>query len=123
MFLTLSGKVKKGKRQGKKLGFPTINIAVPNSIKKKQWGVYFSLIKIKEKFYPGITHLGPTKTFSLKGATCETHLLTLRQDLYNKTVEKKLIFRFREVERFPSIAELQKQIKKDIKDAKKFFGL
>ncbi len=123
LFLTLKGKVKPGRKQGKKLGFPTINIAVSSAVKKNQWGIYFSLVKIGDKIYPGITHLGPAKTFSLSRATCETHLLTLKDNLYGKTVEKKLIFKVREVEKFPNAAKLKKQIKKDIKFARKFFGL
>ncbi|OGY47018.1 MAG: hypothetical protein A3J62_00535 [Candidatus Buchananbacteria bacterium RIFCSPHIGHO2_02_FULL_38_8] len=122
-FLVITGKVKAGKKKGRKLGFPTINIAVPKSIKKSDWGIYFSLVKIGNSLYPGVTHLGPPKTFSFWRATCETYLLTLKQDLYNKKVEKRLIFRFREVEQFPTINKLRKQIKKDIKAARKFFGL
>ena len=123
MFLTIKGKVKAGKRRGRKLGFPTINIPVPKKIKKKDWGIYFSLVRIGDKIYPGVTHLGPVKTFSLRPATCETHLLAVRHNLYHRLVEKRLIFRFREVERFPSIRQLKIQIKKDIKAARKFFGL
>lgn len=123
MFLTLKGKVQGGKKKGKKLGFPTINIAIPRSVKKNQWGIYFSLVRIGDKLYPGVTHLGPVKTFSLFRKTCETHLLTLKTDLYNKTVEKKLIFKFREIEKFPNVVALKKAIKKDIKAARKFFGL
>ena len=105
------------------MGFSTINIPVPKSLKSKSWGIYFSLVKIGEKIYPGVTHLGPVKTFSLRPPTCETHLLTVKSNLYNKTVEKKLIFRFREVERFPSIRQLKKQIKKDIQMARRYFGI
>lgn len=122
-FLVLRGKVRAGRGQGRQLGFPTINIAVPSWIKKDQWGIYFSLIKIGGKIYPGVTHLGPPKTFRLNKATCETHLFILKTDLYGKSVEKKLIFKFRDVERFPTVAKLRKQIKKDIKAAKRFFGI
>lgn len=122
-FLVLAGRVKTGKKLGKKLGFPTINIAVSKAVKKNQWGIYFSLIKIAGKFYAGVTHLGPPKTFSLSRATCETHLLSFRGDLYGKPVEKRLLFKFREVERFPNVAKLKKQIRRDVRAAKKFFGI
>ncbi|MFA5022369.1 MAG: riboflavin kinase [Patescibacteria group bacterium] len=121
--IVLKGKVKVGRKQGQRLGFPTINIAVSRLIKKDQWGIYFSLVKIGSKIYPGVTHLGPPKTFSLTHATCETHLFTVGGDFYGKTVEKRLILKFREVKKFDKISELKKQIKEDIKDAKKFFGL
>lgn len=73
--------------------------------------------------YPGVTHLGPVKTFSLRRRTCETFLLTLRRDLYGATVEKKLLFKFRDIEKFPTAKALKKQITNDIRAAKKFFGL
>ena len=123
MFITITGRVKAGKNRGKKLGFPTINISVPKKIKKNQLGVYYSLVKIGDRFYPGITHLGQPKTFNILKSSCETHLLTIKKDLYRKNVTKKLIFKFREIEKFPNIKKLKKQILQDIKAAKKFFGL
>ena len=122
-FLVLKGKVEAGKKFGSKIGFPTINIKVPRLIKKDQWGVYFSLVKIGQGIYPGLTHLGPPKTFGLRAATCETHLLTWKGDLYGQLVEKKLIFRFREIQKFPQINHLKKQLKRDVKIARKYFGL
>lgn len=122
-FIIIEGKVKNGLKRGRRLGWPTINIPVPKSIKKNQWGVYFSLVTIGGKIYPGATHLGEAKTFRLSRATCETYLLTLRQDLYGKKVSKKLIFKLRDVEDFGNVKNLKKQIQKDINQAKKFFGL
>ena len=122
-FLVVKGKVKHGNKRGKSLGFPTINIPVPATVKKSQWGIYFSIVKIGGKFYPGATHLGPVKAFNPWKKTCETYLLTFHQDLYDEEVEKRLLFKFREIESFSSIQALKKQIKKDIKQAKKFFGL
>ena len=124
MFLTVKGKVKPGRGKAKKkLGFPTINISFPRSVKSNQWGIYFSLIKIDNKFYPGITHLGPVKSSIIGLKSCETYILNLNEDLYGKSVEKRLIFKFREIEKFPNWSKLRKQIKKDVKAAKKFFGL
>ena len=123
MFLTIKGKVGRGASRGGNLGFPTINIPYPRTIKKNQWGIYFSIVKIKNKFYPGATNLGQVKSFNPLKKTCETFLLTLDKDLYNQQVEKRLIFKFRDIEEFPSIKQLKKQMKKDIKAARKFFGL
>ncbi len=120
--LVLEGRVKIGRRQGKKLGFSTINIVVPRSVKKSQWGIYFSLVKIGDKLYPAITHLGPLKTFNFLSPTCETHILNFKENLYDTKVTKRLVFKFREVEKFPSLYMLKKQIRRDIKSAKRFFG-
>ncbi|MFA6322859.1 MAG: riboflavin kinase [Candidatus Buchananbacteria bacterium] len=120
----LKGKVIGGKKVGRKIGFPTINIAVPRSkVKKTDWGVYFSLVKIESMLYPGITHLGPAKTFNFIWPTCETHILGFKNDLYEQIVEKRLLFKVREIEKFKSLNKLKKQIKKDAKLARKYFGL
>jgi riboflavin kinase/FMN adenylyltransferase len=47
----------------------------------------------------------------------------LRQNLYGRPVAIKLLWRLRNVRRFVDAAALKKQIAKDIKSAKKFFGL
>src|SRR3989344_4753423 len=121
--IVLKGKVASGKGRGRRIGFPTVNIPVSRRIKKDQWGIYFSIVKVDDKFYPGATHLGPVKTFFSRTPTCETYLLTLQDNLYGKTIEKKLMFKFRDIEQFPNLAKLKKQIKKDVKAAKKFFGI
>jgi len=82
--LVIEGKVKAGRKEGRRLGFPTINIPVPSSVKKSSWGVYLSLIKIGDKIYPGLTNLGPAKTFLISRPNCESYLLTLRDDLYGR---------------------------------------
>lgn len=123
MFITIKGRVKHGQARGRRLGFPTINLPVPREIKKEQYGIYFSLVKIGDKFYPGATHLGPVKSFNPLKKTCETYLLTFNQDLYDVVVEKKLIFKLREIENFPDVKVLKRRIKQDIKEAKKFFGI
>lgn len=122
-FIEISGKVKKGKKLSKDLGFPTINIPVPRSIAKKNWGIYFSLVKIDGRIYPGVTHLGKPKTFQIAHNTCETYLLNFNKDLYGKNVSKKLIFKLRDIIKFPSVKELKKEMAKDVKAAKKFFGM
>jgi len=124
MFLVVKGKVEPGRGKAKKkLGFPTINIGFPRSVKSDQWGIYFSLIKIDGRLYPGLTHLGPIKSSVVGRKSCETHVLNMNEDLYGKVVEKRLIFKFRDIEKFPNFTKLKKQIKKDVKAAKKFFGL
>lgn len=121
--LIIDGVVKHAKGRGARIGFPTINIDVPQIVKKADWGVYFSLITINRRVYPAITHLGPPKTFHLSRATCESYLLTFCGNLYGESVKKRLIFKLRDIQNFSGIKNLKKQIQKDIKAAKKFFGL
>ena len=123
MSIIIVGRVRPGRRVGRQLGFPTINIPVPGSIRKRQWGIYASLVKIGERVYPGVTHLGPPKTFHLARATCETFLLTVRKPITQTKVTKRLLLKLREVEHFPTVGQLKRQIGADVRAARKFFGL
>ena len=123
MSLVIEGRVRPGRQVGRQLGFPTINIAVPRSIQKRQWGIYASLVRIGSSVYPGVTHLGPPKTFHLSRATCETFLLTLRRPFADQPVSKRLLLKLRDVEHFSSIKQLKRQMSADVRAAKKFFGL
>ena len=122
-FIEIEGKVKHGKKMSKGIGFPTINVPVPRAVAKDSWGIYFSLVTIGNKRYPGVTHLGKPKTFQIKQPTCETYLINFNQDLYGVAVKKRLLFKLRDIIKFPSSKELKKEIARDVKAAKKFFGL
>jgi riboflavin kinase/FMN adenylyltransferase len=122
-FLVVEGKVKNGRKISRLMGFPTVNIAVPRFIKSSDWGIYVSLVSFDGKVFPGVTHLGPPKTFSIRASTCETFLLSFSGDLYHKKITKRLLFKIRDIERFPNIRSLKKEIKKDIIKAKKYLGL
>lgn len=123
-WIVLKGKVKIGRQVGRRLGFATINIPASRlKVKKSDWGVYLSLVRLDDKIYPGVTHLGPARTFNLLRPTCETHLLTLKKDLYGQKAEKRLLVKIREVKQFDNLAKLKNQIKKDVKMARKYFGL
>ncbi|MFA6411027.1 MAG: riboflavin kinase [Candidatus Buchananbacteria bacterium] len=121
--IVLQGKVKTGKKQGRKLGFPTVNLKIPQLIKKNQQGIYFSLVMVNKKIYPGVTNLGPAKTFGFTKPVCETHLLNFKNDLYGQRIKILLLIKIRKIKKFSNRNLLKKQIAKDIKAAKKFFNL
>lgn len=122
MSLVIEGRVKPGRGRGKTIGFPTINIPVPRSIKRRQWGIYVSVVRVGDTVYPGVTHLGPPATFQPR-ATCETFFLTFRRQLYGQWVQKRLLLKLRDIERFPNVRLLKKQITADVRAARKFFKL
>ena len=106
------------------MGFPTINQPVPRDVKNDEWGIYFSITKIDRRVFASLTHLGPPSTFGLKRATCETYILKFPdRALATSEITVKLLLKFREIEAFPTIAKLKKQIRLDVKLAKKFFHL
>ena len=105
---------------GKKIGFPTCNIDLGNYVISKP-GVYAVRIKrdgIKNEL-KGIANLGYRPTFNQKKILLEVNIFNFTRNLYNKklTVEfKKFI---RSEKKFKGVDHLRKQIKMDLKLAKK----
>ncbi len=118
---SIEGKVIKGRMLGKKIGFPTCNIDIKNYVIPKL-GVYSVKVFIennKRKYYQGIANLGYRPTFNQKNILLEVNLFNFSRNLYNK----KLLVEFKKFirgeKKFRGIEQLKKQIKKDIKIAKK----
>ena len=124
MDLIIFGKVIKGLQIGKKIGFPTVNIK-PGKIKNNiEFGVYICEIKIKNRLLKGVLLYGP-KTIGSAGPGkiyCEVHVLNFNEDVYTCEVEIKLLKKLRDVRKFISETELQKQISEDIKITNKYFN-
>lgn len=111
------GKVRRGKGRGKKLGFPTANIALHRKISV---GVYISQTKVEGNWHPSLTFIGAAKTFNETKVQAETYLSDYNQSLYGQTIVLKLLKRIRRNLKFKSQEELILQMRKDEKRARKY---
>lgn len=111
------GKVRKGKKRGKRLGFPTVNIKLWKKIPE---GVYISKTKIKGKIHPSLTFIGRAKTFNETSYRAETYILSFNKSLYHTWISIRLFKKIRNVQRFNSKEDLIKQIQKDINKTESF---
>ncbi len=116
----IQGKVSKGRQLGKKIGFPTANIDIENYVIAKP-GVY--AVKVKKqnstKFFYGIANLGYRPTFNQNKILLEVHLFNFSGNLYNKYLTVNFLKFIRSERKFKNIKQLRKQIKIDLKKAKK----
>ena len=115
---SISGKVIKGQRRGRKIGFPTCNLKLHNYIVPKL-GVYAVKVKSKNFYKNGIANIGYRPTFNGQNLLLETNIFGINKNLYNKVISvyfKKFI---RSEKKFRNLKQLKKQIKFDIKQAKK----
>jgi riboflavin kinase/FMN adenylyltransferase len=122
---TISGKVVKGMQLGRKLGFPTANIAY-DSLEKiiPKNGVYYTITKIKDKEHVSITNIG-TKPSVQKSSTIsiETHILDYNQSVYGQNISIIFYDRIRNEIKFNKIQDLIDQITKDIEIVRKLNSL
>ena len=114
---SIKGKVTKGFKRGRKIGFPTCNLNLNNYVIPK-FGVYAVNVKINKTLKKGIANIGYRPTFNGKKLLLEVNIFRFKKNLYNKNINvvfKKFI---RPEKKFKNIIELKNQIKKDIKQAK-----
>ena len=117
---SVEGTVRKGRRMGKKIGFPTCNIEMGNYVISKP-GVYAVNIYIKKnnKFLKGIANLGYRPTFNQKKILLEVNIFNFSRNLYNKKLTVEFVKFIRSEKKFRGIDQLRKQIKSDLRIAKK----
>ena len=115
---SINGKVIRGQRRGHKIGFPTCNLKLSNYVIPKL-GVYAVKVKSKNFYKNGIANIGYRPTFNGQNLLLETNIFGINKNLYNKVISvyfKKFI---RSEIKFKNLKDLKKQIKFDIKQAKK----
>jgi riboflavin kinase / FMN adenylyltransferase len=117
---SIEGIVKKGRQQGKKIGFPTCNIDIKNYVVAMP-GVYAVRVcqKNKKSSLKAIANLGYRPTFNQKKILLEVHIFNFSGNLYNKHLSVEFVKFIRKEKKFKNVNELKKQIKSDLKVAKK----
>jgi riboflavin kinase/FMN adenylyltransferase len=109
------GKVTRGKGRGQGMGCPTANLKPTNRFMPR-FGVYSSRTFLDGKIFDSVTSVGNKPTFDDDSVTVETYIADDGiYNIYNKTIRVEIIEFLRELRKFPSVAELKKQLKKDIK--------
>ena len=114
----VKGKVIKGKRRGRKIGFPTCNIKLNDYIVPKL-GVYSVIVKTNYFKKRGIANIGYRPTFNGQNLLLEVNIFGINKNLYNKEVNVNFIKFIRSEKKFKGLEQLKKQIKIDIIQAKK----
>ncbi len=121
---SVSGVVEHGKQLGRRLGFPTMNVAFEERKKAPRFGVYACRVCIDGEWFPGIGNIGvkPTVTKERR-LLAEVYVLGYEGDAYGKTITVSLCDFERPEKTFASIEELKTQVDADILYGKQYFHL
>lgn len=112
---SVSGVVAHGKKLGRRLGMPTVNLLPEKEKLLPPYGVYFSEVLLGERTYKGITNIGCKPTVNdEKQAGVETYLYDFAQDIYGKEITVRLFSFHRPEKKFGSVEELKQQMAADI---------
>lgn len=127
--VSIYGTVIKGDSLAKELGFPTANIDPHHEVIPAS-GVYMVNIIMGAKKFNGICNIGSKPTIrgrrkkrTDRGLECvEVHIFNFAGNIYNRDLEIQFIKRLRDELEFPSRKLLVEQVRKDIKEARRYFS-
>lgn len=111
-----------GRKLGRTLGMPTINMVPPANKLLPPNGVYASTVEIDGKEYYSVSNIGLKPTVGDETRTgIETFIFDYEGDLYGRELEVSLYQFQRPETKFSSVEELKGQMEQDIVNAKEFF--
>lgn len=110
----LSGTVVKGRRRGRELGFPTINVDAPGQLWPAD-GVYAGQAQWDGEMRLAAVSIGAARTFDDGERRLEAHLLDFSGDLYGRRVRILFMGRIRDQRRFDSAQALREQLAADVR--------
>lgn len=116
----------KGKGRGKPMGFPTINLKIPENFELKE-GIYATKVVIENKTFKGALHYGPVPTFNEQVKSLEVYLIEISneslkdfglENIDEKIIKVEIIKYLRPIIKFEKVEELVRQIESDVNNIK-----
>ncbi|MCX6971918.1 MAG: bifunctional riboflavin kinase/FAD synthetase [Verrucomicrobia bacterium] len=119
---SILGTVIPGDGLGKKLGFPTANLAAHNEQFPPD-GVYAVRVHVGGELLRGVANIGSRPTVKTAGERLlEVHLLDFSGDLYGRDIEAEFLHFLRPEKKFPDVDALRGQIAIDVQSARLVAG-
>lgn len=111
-----------GRKLGRKIGIPTINMILPADKLLPPNGVYVSEVLVDGKKYVGVTNVGCKPTVSDENIVgVETYIYDFNQDVYGEKIVVSFVDYIRPEKKFDSVEELKAQMETDIEKALKCY--
>lgn len=120
----LTQKVAHGKKIGSStLGFPTVNLHIPEGVIVPAFGVYTTKVCFGGESRIAVTNVGvrPTVQDGDRRVTVEGFILDFDGDLYGQTMRMEFYHRLRGERKFPSMEELAEEIRRNAQQAREYF--
>ena len=111
-----------GRKLGRTIGIPTANLAIPEGLLIPRMGVYACLAVIDGAKHIAVTNIGTRPTVEGHHITVEPWILDFDADLYGKPLTLEFHKFLRPERKFPDLAALQAEIRKNEEETRNFFG-
>lgn len=116
--VSVYGNVVRGHGRGRRIGFATANLD-PHHETLPPPGVYAAWGSVRGRRIGAVVHIGQRPTFAEKDPSIEAHFLRRQPRLYGQSVELEFVRKLRDINKFESIQELTRAIRKDIDRARR----
>ncbi|WP_394762961.1 bifunctional riboflavin kinase/FAD synthetase [Phenylobacterium sp.] len=115
----IEGAVQRGRQLGRKLGFPTANVALGDYVIPR-FGVYATRTRLPDgRDIPGVANIGINPTIEgVRAPLLEVWLFDFDEDLYDQVIETDLIAFLRPEAKFDGLETMTAQVMKDAKAAR-----
>jgi riboflavin kinase/FMN adenylyltransferase len=120
----IDGRVVPGRRLGRKIGFPTVNIDPANDL-HPGGGVYITTSRFESfaRSFESVTNIGVRPTlYENYALTIESHILDFDSNVYGDVVRLYFHQLLRREQQFRSALELNSQIHLDIERSRRYFA-
>ena len=118
----LTGPVVPGHQLGRRLGFPTANLMLPEGLAIPKFGVYACRCLVNGCRYAAVTNVGTRPTVAGMGITVETWILDYQGDLYGREIRLEFLKFIRPEIKFASLEELQDSVRADAEKTKEILS-
>lgn len=114
----LSGRVRYGQQLGRTLGFPTLNLPMPNDLVAS--GIFAVWVEgLTDRPLPGVASLGRRPTVESGGRLIlEVHVLDWSQQVYGQRVRVSLVEQIRPEMKFETLEDMTQQMHQDLSQAR-----
>ena len=121
---TLTQVVRHGRRIGRTIGIPTVNLTAPPHVLVPSHGVYATRVVLPDgASYPAVTNVGTRPTVNNgMDVTVEAWLLDFDGDLYGQTVRVEFYHHIRDEIRFDSLDALKAEITRNAETTRQYFA-
>lgn len=118
----ISGHVVHGKKLGRQLGFPTLNLRISHK-RPAIAGIFVVQVHgLEGEPLPGVASIGVRPTVEDAGRVLlEVHLFDFNADIYGRLIRVEFMKKLRDEARYDSLEALQAAIAQDCADARAFF--
>lgn len=119
----IDGYVKHGRKLGRTIGFPTVNLSYPKTKILPDDGIYIGITKVRGKNYVSTINVGHNPTVNtVIDKSLESFIHDFDEDIYNEKVTFKFIKKIRDELKFDNVQALIDQMHKDIQKSEDYFN-